>query len=47
MRTLSILKTAKARGVIGEVSPILDKMIQKGRWYSNEVVEKFLNSIGE
>ena len=47
MRTLSILKTAKARGVIGEVSPILDKMIQKGRWYSNEVVEKYLNSIGE
>ena len=47
MRTLSILKTAKARGLIGEVSPILDKMIQKGRWYSDEVVEKFLNSIGE
>ena len=47
MQTLSILKTAKARGVIGEVSPILDKMIQKGRWYSKEVVEIFLNSIGE
>ena len=47
MRTLSILKAAKARGVIGEISPILDKMIQKGRWYSNEVVERFLKSIDE
>ena len=47
IRTLSILKTAKERGVIGEVSPMLDKMIQKGRWYSNEVVDYFLKSIGE
>lgn len=47
VRTLSILKTAKTRGVIREISPILDKMIQKGRWYSNEVVERFLESIDE
>lgn len=47
VRTLSILATAKSRGIIANISPILKEMIQKGRWYSNDVVTQFLNSVGE
>ncbi|MFH0726860.1 MAG: DUF3368 domain-containing protein [Pseudomonadota bacterium] len=47
VRTLSILATAKSRGIIANVSPILREMIQKGRWYSNSTVTHFLAKIGE
>ena len=45
--TLTVLLMAKKRGMIKEVKPLFDQMIQKGRWYSSKVYEYFLNSIGE
>lgn len=45
--TLTVLLMAKKRGIIIEVKPLLDQMIQKGRWYSSQVYEYFLESIGE
>jgi hypothetical protein len=46
-RTLSILLKAKESGIIGQVKPLLDEMIAKGRWYSQNVYENFLKKIGE
>jgi len=46
-RTLSILLKAKESGIIGQVKPLLDEMIAKGRWYSQNVYESFLKKIGE
>lgn len=45
--TLTVLLMAKKKGLIAEVKPLLDQMIQKGRWYSVKVYEYFLKSIGE
>ena len=45
--TLTVLLIAKKRGMIKEVKPVLDQMIQKGRWYSKYVYDYFLRSIGE
>jgi hypothetical protein len=42
VRTLSVLKTAKELGIIEKVAPLLSEMVQKGRWYSIDVIEKFL-----
>ena len=47
VRTLSILSAAKSRGIIKKASPILKEMVEKGRWYSDDVVARFLKSIGE
>ena len=46
-RTLSVLLRAKERGIIGEIKPILDEMILKGRWYSKRVYRDFLKRINE
>lgn len=45
--TLSVLLMAKDAGIIKTIKPILDKMIDKGRWYSNRVYRYFLKTIGE
>jgi predicted nucleic acid-binding protein len=45
--TLTVLLMAKKRGMIKEVKPVLNQMIQKGRWYSKYVYDYFLKSIGE
>jgi hypothetical protein len=47
VRTLSVLKTAKELGIIEKVAPLLSEMVQKGRWYSIDVIEKFLRIVGE
>jgi len=47
IRTLSILLKAKEVGIITEVKPLLDKMISKGRWYSNHVYYSFLRKVNE
>jgi len=47
IRTLSILLKAKENGIIGEIKPLLDDMISKGRWYSKRVYESFLSRAGE
>ncbi|MDM8564302.1 DUF3368 domain-containing protein [Candidatus Halobeggiatoa sp. HSG11] len=45
--TLSVLFMAKQRGLIKNVKPLLDEMIQKGRWYSNTVYNHFLKQVNE
>ncbi|MCK4764985.1 MAG: DUF3368 domain-containing protein [Candidatus Aminicenantes bacterium] len=45
--TLSVLLMAKERGLIKNIKPVLDEMINQGRWYSKRVYEYFLMSIGE
>jgi uncharacterized protein len=45
--TLSVIYMAKKKGIIQTVKPLLDKMIQKGRWYSNRTYKEFLEKIGE
>lgn len=45
--TLTVLLMAKQQGYISSIRPILDEMIQKGRWYSQSVYRTFLRQIGE
>ena len=45
--TLTVLEVAKQKQLIKKVKPLLDEMIQKGRWYSDSVVSQFLKQIGE
>lgn len=47
IRTLSLLLKAKEKGYITQVKPLLDEMIDKGRWYSNAVYRSFLAKAGE
>jgi hypothetical protein len=47
VRTLSVMKTAKERGIIKKIAPLLSEMVQKGSWYSIDVIEKFLKIVGE
>ena len=47
IRTLSLLLKAKEKGFITEAKPLLDDMIDKGRWYSNTVYRSFLAKAGE
>lgn len=47
VRTLSMLKTAKGRQLISEVRPLVEEMVRKGRWYSQAVIEQFLQELGE
>ena len=45
--TLIVLEVAKQKQLIKKVKPLLDEMIQKGRWYSETVYSQFLKQIGE
>jgi len=45
--TLTVLQVAKEKQLIAKVKPLLDEMIQKGRWYSKAVYKQFLTQIGE
>ena len=45
--TLTVLLMAKNQGLIPSVKPLLDAMIQRGRWYSQFVYEDFLKKIGK
>jgi hypothetical protein len=45
--TLTLLHVAKEKQLIDKVKPLLDEMIDKGRWYSKAVYTRFLNQIGE
>jgi len=47
IRTLSLLLKAKEKNMIGEIKPLLDEMILKGRWYSNSVYQQVLTHAGE
>ena len=46
-RTLSFLIVAKERGLITEVKPLLDEMIENGRWISRRVYGDVLRICGE
>jgi len=41
-RTLSFLIASKKKGYIDEVAPLLDEMIEKGRWISRKVYRDVL-----
>jgi predicted nucleic acid-binding protein len=45
--TLTVLLMAKNKGIIKKIKPLLDEMIEKGRWFSPKVYDYFLKSIGE
>ena len=45
--TLTVLQVAKEKQLIKKVKPLLDEMIEKGRWYCNAVYTQFLKQIGE
>ena len=47
IRTLSIFISAKERVVINECKPLLDQMLENGRWYSKQVYNTFLQKVGE
>jgi len=47
IRTLSILLLAKEKNIIPEIKPLLDEMIEKGRWYSKNVYDIFLKKAKE
>ena len=47
VRTLSILLRAKEQGYIGQLTPLIDEMIDKGRWYSKAVRRAVLERAGE
>jgi len=47
VRTLSVLKAAKNKNIISRVTPIVEEMVQKGRWYSKNVIAKFLRDAEE
>ena len=46
-RTLSFLIVAKERGLIEEVKPLLNEMIENGRWISRRVYKDILKVCGE
>jgi predicted nucleic acid-binding protein len=45
--TLTILLMAKKAGIIQVIKPLLDEMVNKGRWYSDSVYRQFLRDVGE
>lgn len=47
VRTLSILLRAKEKGYIDQVKPLIDGMIDRGRWYSEAVRRAVLERAGE
>ncbi len=47
MGTLGVLALAKHRGLIPEVKPIVDRLMESGFWVSRRILEKFLKELGE
>ena len=47
LRTLSVLKAAKEKKIIDKIKPIVKDMVNKGRWYSPDLIKRYLKSIGE
>ena len=45
--TLAILIEAKKKGLIEKLRPLIEEMVDKGRWYSKNVVREVLRSVGE
>ena len=47
MGTLGVLALAKHRGLIPEVKPIVEELIESGFWISKRILEEFLRELGE
>jgi len=47
MGTLGVMALAKYSGLITEVKPIVDELIEKGFWISKKILVKFLRELGE
>jgi len=47
MGTLGVLALAKYRGLVQEVKPIIDELIESGFWISKRILEGFLKELGE
>jgi len=47
MGTLGVLALAKYIGLIQEVKPIIDELIETGFWISRRILEVFLRELGE
>ena len=47
MGTLGVLALAKHRGLIPEVKPIVDRLMESGFWVSRRILERFLKELGE
>jgi hypothetical protein len=47
VRTLSILLIAKEKGIVNSLKPLLDELIEKGRWYSKREYHNYLEKAGE
>ena len=45
--TISVLIEAKRRNLIKNLKNILEEMVVKGRWYSKNVLNEVLKSVGE
>lgn len=47
MGMLAVIAIAKYRGLIPEVKPIVDRLMERGYWVSRKVLGGFLEEIGE
>jgi len=47
MGTLGVLALAKYRGLIQEVKPIIDELVESGFWISSRILKEFLRELGE
>lgn len=47
MGTLGVVALAKYRGLIQEVKPIVDKLVETGFWIPKKILEEFLRELGE
>jgi len=47
MGTPGVLALAKYMGLIQEVKPIIDKLVETGFWRSRRILEEFLRELGE
>jgi len=47
MGTLGVLALAKYTGLLREVKPIVDELVESGFWISRKVLEDFLRELGE
>jgi predicted nucleic acid-binding protein len=44
---LGLLKIAKARGIIKEVRPVIEKFLEGGYYLDTRFIEEFLEDLGE
>ncbi len=47
MGMLGVLALAKYRGLVQEVKPIIDELVETGFWISGRILKEFLRELGE